>query len=63
MPYFRYRLYWPQGAEASSGAEYVERVRPDEIVWMRGGLKLRVLSRWSRKVATRIRGCRWSSPA
>jgi hypothetical protein len=43
MPYFRYRLYWPDGAEAGE-AEYVERVKPDEIVWTRGGLKLRVLS-------------------
>jgi hypothetical protein len=41
--YFRYRLYWPDGAEAGE-AEYIERVKPDEIVWTRGGLKLRVLS-------------------
>jgi hypothetical protein len=43
MPYFRYRLFWSDVAEAGE-SEYVERVKPDEIVWTRGGLKLRVLS-------------------
>jgi hypothetical protein len=32
------------GRAEAGEAEYVERVKPDEIVWTQGGLKLRVLS-------------------
>jgi hypothetical protein len=42
MPYLRYRLCWADGAEAGEDA-YVSRVRPDELIWIAGGQKLRVL--------------------
>lgn len=43
MPYFKYRLHWADGSDAGE-AEYVERIRPGELVWMAGDQQLRVLS-------------------
>jgi hypothetical protein len=42
VPYFKYRLHWADGGDASE-AEYVEMIKPGEIVWTSGGEKLRVL--------------------
>jgi cyanophycinase-like exopeptidase len=42
MPYFKYRLHWADGDDAGE-AEYVERIKPGELVWLNGGEQVRVL--------------------
>jgi hypothetical protein len=43
MPYFKYRLHWADGEDAGE-AEYVERTKPGELIWLNGGQQVRVES-------------------
>jgi hypothetical protein len=43
MPYFRYRLFFKDGSEAGD-ATYAALIKPDEIIHVNGGHKLRVVA-------------------